>query len=234
MPEARDHTSGSLALRQRSPASVKDVKAAPTHKYTNHHSHGAACLPESAAPLPRGGHRGHESIRAQVEGRRRRGPRRLQAHPQVGQQEVLFQPHVLDAAARRPRDGERLGPRRRLLPRAAAPVQGRSWGRRRLDEDRFAGRGALAERPRALRDLAGLPQQGRLLPAHESSSLRVCGGAAAAPLAPGRALGEVPGARELGVAQGRGPPVALRGPEPAGPRAVHGRDGVPVGPRVRR
>ena len=56
------------------------------HKYTNHHSHGAACLPESAAPLPRGGRRGHESIRAQVEGRRRRGPRRVQADPQVGQQ----------------------------------------------------------------------------------------------------------------------------------------------------
>ena len=135
---------------------------------------------------------------------------------------------------RRPRDGERLGPRRRLLPRAAAPVQSRPRRRRRLDEDRFAGRGALAERPRARRDLAGLSQQGRLLPAHESSALRVCGGAAAAPLAPGRALGEVPGARELGVAQGRGPPVALRGPEPAGPRAVHGGDGVPVGPRVRR
>ena len=50
------------------------------------HSHGAACLPESAAPLPRRGHRGHKSIRAQVEGRCRRGPRRLQAHPQIGQQ----------------------------------------------------------------------------------------------------------------------------------------------------
>ena len=86
LPEARDHTSGSLALRKRSPASVKDVKAAPTHKYTNHHSHGAACLPESAAPLPRGGHERHKSIGAQVEGRGRRGPRSVQADPQIGQQ----------------------------------------------------------------------------------------------------------------------------------------------------